>query len=76
MISSRSRSNDPTAGTTAQPPPASPLRKPDDAVDTPRWGLLAAAILVAWVTAAWVGSAFSTAQVAAPRSASAQPQGK
>lgn len=76
MISSRSRSNDPTAGTTAQPPPASPLRKPDDAVEPLRWGLLAAAILVAWVTAAWVGSAFSTAQVAAPRSASAQPQGK
>ena len=76
MNSSRSRNNDPTAGTPAQPPPASPLRKPDDADEAPRWGLLAAAILVASVTAAWVGGAFSTAQLDAPRSASAQPLSK
>ena len=76
MIYSRSNLSDRSAVTAAQPPPATPPRKPDEAVDRPRWGLLAAAFLAAWVTAAWVGSAFSTAQVAAPLSASAQPQGK
>ena len=77
MSLSRSRTSEPPAVITAQPAPASPLHKAEETVvEPPHWGLLAAAILVALITAAWVGSAFSTAQGAAPRSTSTQPQGK
>ena len=71
MSFSRSRTSEPPAVTTAQQAPASPLHKSDETVvEPPRWGLLAAVILVALITAAWVGSAYSTAQGAAPQSTS------
>ena len=76
MIFSRSTFGESPAPTPAKPLQPSPFREADDAAQPPRWGLLAAAVVAALVTAAWIGSAFSTAQAAAPQTASAQPRSK
>lgn len=76
MIFSRSTFGEPPTATPAKPQQSTSFREAEDAVQPPRWGLLAAAVLAALVTAAWIGSAFSAAQAKAPQAASAQPRGK
>jgi len=78
MIHSRSTYGESSPNTVAQSPVATPPPRNqfDDAAPSPRWGLLAAAIVAALLTASWIGSTLSTADTEMPPVRSAQALGK
>jgi hypothetical protein len=76
MIYSRSQYTEPAPRARAPISMRPMATESDDTSPPPRWGLLAAAVVAALLTASWIGGELETAESDIPQAHSAQTSGK